>query len=1287
MFDPITSPIAAVRTAATDDFPRDSAAEQAALNEHLLRTLKPVLGGLAALHGIFVLLDLLLVAPNSSVRGLTSQGWLAGFVTVVLLGLRFTLARRQISAATSHLIGAIGACAILARVLDSLRVLGPESTIADPALFVVGVGCFFLSRGWHASMCVLVLSSWIGVAVGISANLNWATPALYQLLSAVTLSTLVHEVRLRTYSRFAFLHLKDERQNETLRKAMEVVEANSEALKKNLQMMNCVLSNMPVVAFRLDGEGIIRESVGAGAGRTGIANRGIGQSALHWYPQSESELRRALAGESVHFEAEGTGSNGPWAYECFLAPDDVEGEGCVGFAIDSFERRKIEKERRRRNRFDTLLTRTTARFLASEADDVDGLIERSLGEVGEFLDVDFACLWKPSESGDPQFFRWDSPAAPPLFATPHDQAIAIAVSLTRRLESSQVLVLNLCDDSDPIRPQLSRCGLQSFVAIAVGAPGNPEGFVGFGSRRRPQVEVEGIDGLLRVFGDVCFSLLHRTAAEKRRRELESHIQQVMDHSPTIIFIKDRDGKFLFVNRRHEEIFHIPSDALRSKTAAAILPPHLVEKVERVNREVIETGIPQMTEEVVELEDGEHSYLSVRFALRNSDGEAYAVCGMATDVTEKKRVEALARKHERLLNEVLRHSAAVVFIKDLEGRYLYVNRVHEAVFDMKASDIQGKTDFDVLPRDVAEVLRAHDLEVIRRGEPITEEEIVPRNGVPHTYVVCKFPLHDAEGKLYATCGIATDVTELRTAQEAARKNEVLMRQFMEHSGAVFFIKDLAGRYLFVNQKYEEFLGITNEELKGKTDYHHLPRDVADAVMANDREVARTGEVITREEVVPYVDGVHTCVVVKFPLRDAQGEIYAVCGIATDITERKKNELALARSETRFRRFYESEAIGIIEGNFEGGIRNANDAFLRMVGYERSDLPLSWKQMTPVEFLPRDERAISQMTATGTCTPYQKEYVRKDGTLLPILLGAGLLDTSGNEVIGFVLDYSDLKRAERQIHTMTEQLEQVARMGTLGEMGAGIAHELHQSLFAMLNFSKAGVRKHVGRKLTIEWAGEHLGKIAAQAKRAGEIVARVRSFVTKRGFVLKQTDVNLVLDDALILARLPARDKDVSITVVKASNIPIIAADAVQISQVVVNLAINAIQALGEVDDRERKLTLETRAWSDGGVEIIVADNGPGISEEIRGRLFEQFVTTKSSGMGLGLAMSRSIVETHGGELWPVSVPGQGCAFHVTLPPRPPAQNMDAFGESTSDDEMPQFHLLDGEESVLDVEEAY
>jgi C4-dicarboxylate-specific signal transduction histidine kinase len=267
-----------------------------------------------------------------------------------------------------------------------------------------------------------------------------------------------------------------------------------------------------------------------------------------------------------------------------------------------------------------------------------------------------------------------------------------------------------------------------------------------------------------------------------------------------------------------------------------------------------------------------------------------------------------------------------------------------------------------------------------------------------------------------------------------------------------------------------------------------------------------------------------------------------------------------------------------------------------------------------------------------------------------------------VSAFVLDLTERKRAEEKVREMTAQLDQVSRLGNLGEMAAKIAHELHQPLTAIYNYSRGAVRMIEAERLGLQEARALFEDLATQSMHAGQVVERVRSHVGKREPQFEPIELDSVIDDALILVRIAIREPDVELVVTRGSGVPRVRGDKIQLSQVVINLALNAVQALADVTDRPRRLTIETRACNDGGAEIVVADNGPGLAPIVRERLFRQFVTTKPMGLGLGLAMCKSIVELHGGELIARDPAGGGCAFHAVLPPLEPAS--DAEEDSAS-----------------------
>jgi len=266
-----------------------------------------------------------------------------------------------------------------------------------------------------------------------------------------------------------------------------------------------------------------------------------------------------------------------------------------------------------------------------------------------------------------------------------------------------------------------------------------------------------------------------------------------------------------------------------------------------------------------------------------------------------------------------------------------------------------------------------------------------------------------------------------------------------------------------------------------------------------------------------------------------------------------------------------------------------------------------------------------------------------------VGAGQL--SGKRVfVGIVHDLSALYREresyEARLLTLREELVHVARVSELGQVSAGIAHELNQPLSALLNYANAAKRlAGSGAPDAIEKVQAVVVKIAAQAERAGQTVRRMRDFLEKGSGNHAVEDITAIAEDAMALGLIGAKSSAVDIRFRPEAGLPPILADRVQIQQVLVNLLRNAVEAMADSPKRELILTL---AKHGNAVEVTVDDTGPGIAPNVAANLFKPFVTTKAHGMGIGLAISKTIVETHGGEMTAGDNPGGGARFRFTLP---------------------------------------
>jgi two-component system sensor kinase FixL len=244
--------------------------------------------------------------------------------------------------------------------------------------------------------------------------------------------------------------------------------------------------------------------------------------------------------------------------------------------------------------------------------------------------------------------------------------------------------------------------------------------------------------------------------------------------------------------------------------------------------------------------------------------------------------------------------------------------------------------------------------------------------------------------------------------------------------------------------------------------------------------------------------------------------------------------------------------------------------------------------------------------------------------------------------------DLTERQQTLHRVQElqaELLHVSRLTEMGQMAAGLAHEVNQPLTAAANYLQAG-RRLLGNLAGTARAVDVLDQALAQINRAAAIIARLRAFVRKGEGAQRPERLAAVIEEAAALALIGVRERDVKVRMSTAPALPPVAIDKVQIQQVLVNLMRNAIEAMAESAPRE--LTIAAEPLPDGMVAVRVADTGPGIAAEIAERLFQPFVTTKTQGMGVGLWICRAIVEGHGGRLWAEANPGGGAMFVFTLP---------------------------------------
>ncbi len=276
-------------------------------------------------------------------------------------------------------------------------------------------------------------------------------------------------------------------------------------------------------------------------------------------------------------------------------------------------------------------------------------------------------------------------------------------------------------------------------------------------------------------------------------------------------------------------------------------------------------------------------------------------------------------------------------------------------------------------------------------------------------------------------------------------------------------------------------------------------------------------------------------------------------------------------------------------------------------------------------------------------------RKNGSVFPIDLSVGEIPTDDQpKFVGIVRDTTEQKRSEAEIHQTRERLSQFWRLSTLGEMAASLAHELNQPLTAIATSTQACQRLIESGQSDDDEILATLKKCNSQAQRAGEVIRRLRQFVKKRELGRRAVRCDDIIRDIAALAEVDARDNGIPLTIDVAKGLPKIMVDAVQIQQVILNLIRNGIDAMMNMDHYDDGISVSVSIFKNDQVKVMVTDHGSGITKEAEKKIFQPFFTTKSSGMGLGLAICESIIESHGGVLSFTKNPSGGTTFYFTLP---------------------------------------
>jgi PAS domain S-box-containing protein len=507
--------------------------------------------------------------------------------------------------------------------------------------------------------------------------------------------------------------------------------------------------------------------------------------------------------------------------------------------------------------------------------------------------------------------------------------------------------------------------------------------------------------------------------------------------------------------------------------------------------------------------------------------------------------------------------------------------------------------------------------------------------------------------HANAALSEEIGERRRAEAAVRANEERWRRLFEASSAGMALTDMTGRYIATNSAFQKMLGYSDEEFKSLTaiDITHpeeiaATEDVVAEFASGGRQEYHVDKRYIKKDGTPAWVNVTTTYV---PATDFTPPMLQ--GVYFNIDDRKRTEQALRMSEERWRTVFETSSVGIATSDENLRVATANAAFQRMVGYSEDEL----RQMRWIDLTHEDDRSVTedlvQSLLDGQLLAYnmEKRYRRKDGGTIWVNVYNTLVPATASTPAFFpaiIIDITDRVHAEYALQRAQAELARVARVTTMGELAASIAHEINQPLAAIVASSSACRRWLDAQNLTR--AKESLERVIADADRAYQVIKRVRALTSRATPERLELNINSVVKEVLAITRGELQGREVSLRVQLTDDIPPVQGDKVQLQQVVLNLVMNAIDAMAAITERRRVLSIKSQPGKDGGAQVTIEDCGSGLAPGDAERIFQPFFTTKPGGMGMGLSISSSIIEAHGGRLWASPAPPCGAAFHFSLP---------------------------------------
>ena len=763
--------------------------------------------------------------------------------------------------------------------------------------------------------------------------------------------------------------------------------------------------------------------------------------------------------------------------------------------------------------------------------------------------------------------------------------------------------------------------------------------------------------ILRWYG-TSTDIQDRKLAEQRLQAKEQYLSAIVNTIPTTVWSTDSNGDCDFCNKRWLDFTGLTiEEALGSGWIRVIHPDDRLALVEHW-KTCLATGAPEDIEVRMRRFDGTYRWFWFRGEpWHDSNGNIIRWYGTNVDIEDRRQAEDELKRSEEKYRVVVETASDAVISIDERGVIILANHATKTVFGYEPKELVGKPLTVLMPESMRvshltgyqRYVETHERSLNWQG---TELVALRANGEEFPVEV-SFGEMTTYGKRIFT-GFIRDISEKKRAEEELRSQSRNLKLIIDTIPALAWSTHPDGSVDFYNQHYLDYTGFSQDQAIGwgwKNTIH--PDDLKHAVI-HWQQVRASEQPGEGEHRLRRHDGTYRWFLYRAsPLRDENGRLIKWYGILTDIEDRKRAEQELLRKEAFLAKAQRLSATGSFSWRVETDEITFSEEARRIFGFEPDDfvtLELIMSRVHP-EDLPSLMERTEAARKSSVIQDYEIRLVMQDGSVK--YLHTNSSETKGigglREYIGAIQDVTQRRLAQESLNRAQSELAHVSRVSSLSALTAAIAHEVKQPLSGIIMNSSTCLRMLSADPPNINGAMETVRRTIRDGNRASDVISRLRSLFSKKEVTAEPVDINEAAREVVALSLSELQSNRVILRREFTHGLPLVQGDRIQLQQVILNLLRNASDAVSCVENSSREVIMRTE--TDGEhVQLSVRDSGVGFDPDFADRLFESFFTTKQEGMGIGLSVSRSIIEAHRGRMWATANDGPGATFAFSIPCR-------------------------------------